>query len=109
MLLICCVLAVAAGVLGAEPPAGQSPPPPQPAIQPAEIAETADWGCGPKTTPPDEPLLPDQSTDPAAQPRWACDQIRVVGEPVWLGKPASFTFVIRNQGTADLHIRAKGG
>ena len=109
MLLIGCVLAVAAGALAAEPPAGQSPPPPQPATQPAETAETADWGCGPTTMPPDEPLLPDQPSDSAAQPRWVCDQARVEGEPVWQGKPASFAFVIRNQGTADLRIRAKGG
>lgn len=109
VLLSGCVLAVAAGALAAEPPAGQSPPPPQPATQPAETAETADWGCGPTTMPPDEPLLPDQPSDSAAQPRWVCDQARVEGEPVWQGKPASFAFVIRNQGTADLRIRAKGG
>ncbi len=46
--------------------------------------------------------------DPGA--KWACDQQTVSAEPVWRGqKDLTFTFDIRNEGTADLLIRAKGG
>ena len=42
--------------------------------------------------------------------KWACDQQTVVAKPVWRGQERlSFTFLIRNEGTADLQIRAKGG
>lgn len=46
--------------------------------------------------------------DPNA--KWACDKTEVVLAPVWRGsKSLTFSFDIRNEGTADLHIRAKGG
>ena len=46
--------------------------------------------------------------DPNA--KWACDQTKVVLAPVWRGdKKLTFRFDIRNEGTADLKIRAKGG
>ncbi len=42
--------------------------------------------------------------------KWACDQQIVLLEPVWRGaKTLTFPFSIRNEGTADLRIRAKGG
>ncbi|MCK4624816.1 MAG: hypothetical protein KAV00_05870 [Phycisphaerae bacterium] len=41
--------------------------------------------------------------------KWACDQTTVTLDPVWKGKPLVFNFNIRNEGTANLHIRAKGG
>ncbi len=42
--------------------------------------------------------------------KWACDQQTAALEPVWRGeKTLAFAFLIRNEGTADLRIRAKGG
>ncbi len=42
--------------------------------------------------------------------KWACDQQTAALEPVWRGeKTLTFPFLIRNEGTADLQIRAKGG
>ncbi len=42
--------------------------------------------------------------------KWACDQQMVLLEPVWRGaKTLTFPFSIRNDGTADLQIKAKGG
>ena len=39
-----------------------------------------------------------------------CDQTTVTAEPVWQGlKKLTFTFHLRNAGTADLKIKAKGG
>ena len=46
--------------------------------------------------------------DPNA--KWVCDQLTAALEPVWRSdKSLTFTFNIRNEGTADLKIRAKGG
>lgn len=42
--------------------------------------------------------------------KWACDQQTVTLPPVWRGnQQLTFGFDIRNQGTADLKIRARGG
>lgn len=42
--------------------------------------------------------------------KWACDRQTVTADPVWRGQgEVAFTFHIRNEGTADLQIRAKGG
>ncbi len=42
--------------------------------------------------------------------KWACDQQTTTLEPVWRGaRTLTFPFLIRNDGTADLRIRAKGG
>jgi hypothetical protein len=44
------------------------------------------------------------------RPKWACDQQTVTVEPVWRGqKSLTFAFKIRNEGTADLQIKAIGG
>jgi len=44
------------------------------------------------------------------QPKWACDQQTVTAKPVWRGeKSLTFAFNIRNEGTADLQIKATGG
>jgi hypothetical protein len=46
--------------------------------------------------------------DPNA--KWACDKTVVELEPVWRGKDRlTFPFDIRNEGTADLRFRARGG
>lgn len=42
--------------------------------------------------------------------KWACDQMTVSAEPIWRGtSTVKFPFTIRNEGTAVLQIRAKGG
>jgi hypothetical protein len=42
--------------------------------------------------------------------KWACDQQTVTAEPVWRSQESlSFSFKIRNTGTAALQIRARGG
>ena len=42
--------------------------------------------------------------------KWACDKQEVALEPVWRGdQQLTFGFDIRNEGTADLKIKAKGG
>ena len=42
--------------------------------------------------------------------KWACDKQAVTLEPVWRGGEAlKFEFDIRNEGTENLKIRAKGG
>jgi len=44
------------------------------------------------------------------RPKWACNQQTVTAEPVWRGeKSLTFAFNIRNEGTADLQIKATGG
>jgi hypothetical protein len=46
--------------------------------------------------------------DPNA--KWACDETVASLDPVWRGdKKLTFNFDIRNEGTADLKIKAKGG
>lgn len=45
--------------------------------------------------------------DPNAN--WACDETTVTIPKIWQGKPLTCSFKIRNEGTADLKIRAKGG
>lgn len=42
--------------------------------------------------------------------KWACDKETVALDPVWRGnQQLTFGFDIRNEGTADLQIKAKGG
>ena len=42
--------------------------------------------------------------------KWVCDQQAATLEPVWRNNETLvFAFSIRNEGTADLEIRAKGG
>ena len=42
--------------------------------------------------------------------KWACDKTTVELEPAWRGdNKLTFDFEIRNEGTGDLKIRAKGG
>lgn len=50
------------------------------------------------------------SFEPDPNAKWACEETTVELPPVWAGKPKlTFDFNIRNEGTADLKIRAKGG
>jgi hypothetical protein len=42
--------------------------------------------------------------------KWACDQQTLSVAPVWRGaEDLTFNFDIRNEGTADLRIKARGG
>ncbi len=45
--------------------------------------------------------------DPNAS--WVCEQQTVTLDPVWQGKKLVFAFEIRNEGTADRKINARGG
>ena len=52
----------------------------------------------------------DSGTMVKPRPKWACDQQTVTAKPVWRGeKNLTFPFKIRNEGTADLQIKAAGG
>lgn len=55
-----------------------------------------------KRTAPALPMNPDA--------KWSCENLVVDLPPVWRGKDIlTFPFKIKNEGTADLLIRAKGG
>jgi len=49
--------------------------------------------------------------EPNPNAKFACDELTVSAPPVWRSPTGSvdFEFNIRNEGTADLQIRAKGG
>lgn len=48
--------------------------------------------------------------EPDPNAKWVCAENTVTLEPVWRGaKSLTFDFDIKNGGTADLRIRAKGG
>ena len=42
-------------------------------------------------------------------PRWVCEKPSVELPPLWQGTPVECVFNIRNDGTRDLTIQAKGG
>jgi hypothetical protein len=42
-------------------------------------------------------------------PRFAVDKEIDTAESIWMGSSAKFSFTIRNEGDADLNIKAKGG
>jgi len=41
--------------------------------------------------------------------RWVCEKPTVTLEPVWSGQPLVCDFVLRNDGTENLTIKARGG
>ena len=41
--------------------------------------------------------------------KYACDKDTVTPDPIWAGKKIQATWTIRNEGTADLQIKLKGG
>ena len=48
--------------------------------------------------------------EPNPDAKWACDKQTVTQEPTWRGsQQVTFGFDIRNEGTADLKIKARGG
>lgn len=51
-----------------------------------------------------------KSFEPDPNAKWACDKPTVEVEPVWRGnKSLTFAFDIKNNGTADLKYRPRGG
>ena len=110
VLAACCVTARSAAQPAEEPesPATQKQ---GTDVSPAhEEPEPTDWGCaGPPEPSPVRAAAPGQPSDESPRPRWACNQETVVARPVWQGRPARFSFTIRNEGTADLLIQTKAG
>ena len=43
------------------------------------------------------------------QPRWVCNESVRTIDPLWNGERIECAFMIRNEGEADLNIKAKGG
>ncbi|MBN1511080.1 MAG: hypothetical protein JXB13_03625 [Phycisphaerae bacterium] len=94
-------------------PAAQTPkqkadePAPKPGT-PAQVREPA--GRTPKPA-PQGARAPRSEYPPDPNAKWACDKTEVVLEPMWRGTntTVSFDFTIRNEGTAELKIKAKGG
>lgn len=65
-------------------------------------------GCGSDTGTPD-PTPSAKSTKGGASPRWVCAESNLTTDPVWSGQQIECAFMIRNEGTADLKIKARGG
>ncbi len=59
-------------------------------------------GCG------SDAKIPDPPQD-GTVPRWSCAKSEIEIEPIWQGKQIECPFVIKNEGDADLHIKASGG
>lgn len=78
---------------------GDTSPAQAPAVD--QPTDSADQGPGPSTT--------SQPAKDNKTPVWACSQQSIELEPVWAGEPISCTFTVRNEGTAELKIRTKGG
>lgn len=55
------------------------------------------------------PTIVPQPKAGGAQPKWACEETKIQLEPVWKGGSLQCIFKIRNEGEADLTIRARGG
>ena len=43
------------------------------------------------------------------QPKYVCKEPEITKQPVWMGRPLTYTFEFENQGEADLHILLRGG
>jgi len=65
-------------------------------------------GCGSDTGTPD-PTPSTKSTKGGASPRWVCLEPNLTTDPVWRGQQIECAFMIRNEGTANLKIKARGG
>ncbi len=100
----------------AQPPAVEQPVTPRkvPTTQPAAKRTGKKAGCGDATPAEVEAAkrgaqTQGDTTGAKEGPRFAVDkEIDVAGE-VWSGSSATFSFTIRNEGTQDLTIKAKGG
>ena len=65
-------------------------------------------GCGSDSGTPD-PAPSAKTTKGGPSPRWVCLEPNLVTDPVWSGQQIECAFMIRNDGTADLKIKARGG
>lgn len=71
---------------------------------PATPKSKAGGGCGHAEHQPRKgPVVPDSGA------QWSCAQPIVTAEPVWVGSRVEFVFKIKNEGTSELRIKAKGG
>jgi len=113
--------------VGQKGPLNSAPPTTQPAGKRAPNRQTGPAkaapakkkpGCGDAT--PAEVKAAERSTrartggdatgaDSNEGPRFAVDKEMDQAESIWMGTSAKFAFTIRNEGTADLNIKAKGG
>ena len=91
----------------AEPPAKTEPPPK--AQPPAKSkAQKAGKGAAKSRGAKKRTKRAPMTMDPGA--KWACNNTTVTLKPVWRGEEKlTFNFNIRNEGTADLRIKARGG
>ncbi len=80
----------------------QSPQPTRPAPGPGKDKEK----CGAAD---DETPATPRPAEPGTVPVFACQAPAFTAKPVWLGQPAYFSWKVSNPGTADLHLRLKGG
>ena len=106
------------GVAAAEPPTTQpatkrtaTKTPAQPSAQPATPAVQGKPAGTQAKAPVRRVRTPRSEYPPDPNAKWACDQSEVVLDPVWRqgDLKLTFSFTIRNKGTADLKIKAKGG
>jgi len=76
-----------------------------PKVQKKAIPKT---GCGSEAG-TQNPVPTSESTKGGPAPRWVCDEPDLTTDPVWNGQQIECAFMIRNEGTADLKIKARGG
>ena len=61
----------------------------------------------------EKPALPKpvsaEQAAPGATPKLVCDAATITLEPIWAGKPLAATWVVKNEGEADLTIKIKKG
>ena len=107
-------LAMFTGFTLAQPTAPAPKPKAEPPAEPKAKSEVTPKGkLAPTITPKRlssrrSPKDPTFVMNPNA--KWACDQQTVTLESTWRSdKSISFAFDIRNEGTADLKIKARGG
>lgn len=65
-------------------------------------------GCG-SAAGTQDPSPTARSTKGGLSPIWVCPEPKLTTDPVWRGQQIECAFMIRNEGTADLKIKAKGG
>lgn len=102
------LLACAATLSASDPPPTTQPAKPPVLDQPAGAA---DQDSDPDSAGPTD-SAPGSTTQPVEArkgPVWACSERTIQTEPVWAGQDVSCTFTIRNEGTTNLKIKAKGG
>jgi len=62
---------------------------------------------------PQKPVSAEQATDdkavPGATPKLVCAAASITLDPIWAGQPLAATWVIKNEGEADLTIKIKKG